>query len=239
VDKSGRAGGGPSAFEDQARELLAALEPARLRPHRGVADRIAREVAVLLANGWPTDELAAHMTADPPDDIRNLAGYLTQRLPAPGPYRPPSRRHAAGNPGQCPVHQLGLDAAGICRSCAADSLAAPDVDDDLDRRPPAVEPRRRPPTIGAAILNATGPLDVATADVAATQDQLTAEYAAAHKLLLAVKPEERDELMAAALDHLRDSGYADPAIPMITMVAAEIYNRPDYQSGYADAEATR
>lgn len=238
VDKSGRAGGEASAFEIQARELLAALKPARLRPGRNAADKVAPEVAALLADGWPSEELAAHMTADPPDDIRNLAGYLTQRLPAPGPYRSPSRRHAAGGGhGKCPVHQLGLDAGGICRSCAADAKAAP-ADDDLDRRPPVVAPRK-PSLFGAAMLDASGPLDMATTtDMTQTREQITAEYATAREVLDAVKPEEQQELMAAALDHLQSIGYDDPSALMITMVAAEIYNRPDYESAHVDAEAT-
>jgi hypothetical protein len=233
VDKSGRAGGVASAFDDQARALLAALEPARLRPHRGALDRVVPEVTALLADGWPAEELAAHMTADAPEDIRNLAGYLTQRLPAPGPYRPPGRRPAADKPGRCPVHQIELSEAGLCRGCAVDARVPDVTDAELDQRPPLVD-RRRSSVFGSAILDATGPIDLATSNPAATQEQLTAEYATAHELLMAVKPEERDELMAAALDHLHDTGYNDPAIPMITIVAAEIYNRPGYESAHLD-----
>jgi hypothetical protein len=143
--QSGREGGGTEAFDDQARTLLAALEPARLRPGRGIADRIAHDVAVLLALGWPVASLAERMTADPPAEIHNLGGYLTQRLPPPVTYQPPppARTLTTGRR-VCATHQLELPDSGTCRGCAADARARTDDDFDLDARPPAPPPRREP-----------------------------------------------------------------------------------------------
>ena len=75
------------AYEAEAVALLAALEPANLRPGRRTAEKLATEIAQLLALGWPADELRARMTDNPPNPIQSLGGFLHSRLPQPSRYR--------------------------------------------------------------------------------------------------------------------------------------------------------
>lgn len=130
-----------------AQQLLAELEPARLRPGRGAAD-LLDAVAGLLAQGWPKRELAERMTADPPDDVFNPGRFLLARLPAAGRYQPPpAARTLTTGRRMCLIHtyvELGGD--GTCTSCAGDARARRDDDADLDVRPPTrqqPEPRTR------------------------------------------------------------------------------------------------
>lgn len=82
----------------EAVALMAALEPARLRPGRRTAEALAADVAQLLALGWPAAELQARMTENPPDPIRSLGGFLRSRLPEPTRYTQPATAEASPAP---------------------------------------------------------------------------------------------------------------------------------------------
>jgi len=91
------------AYEAEAVALLAALEPANLRPGRRTAEKLATEIAQLLALGWPADELRARMTDNPPNPIQSLGGFLHSRLPQPSRYRSerPSESNGPSMPDWC------------------------------------------------------------------------------------------------------------------------------------------
>lgn len=110
--RSGGADGRPKGstadvtHEAEAVALLAALEPARLRPSRRTAESLAVEVAQLLALGWPAEELRTRMTENALADIRNLGGFLRSRLPEPTRYQPdrtaqPDKSSTPGWCGEC------------------------------------------------------------------------------------------------------------------------------------------
>lgn len=79
--------------EAEAIALLAALEPARLRPGRRIAEALAADIAQLLALGWPADQLRQRMTENAPDEIRSIGGFLRSRLPEPTRYRNQPAQH--------------------------------------------------------------------------------------------------------------------------------------------------